>query len=99
MPAFTADRDDEGRMDTYTLRRPSPLLLRELDAYIAYRTRSLNARRSGGAVVSATAEKNKEDLLRFYGFLEHSGVLGARDSIYIKIVTVHPLRGETHSLT
>ena len=69
MAAFEVDRDDEGRMAQYALERPPASLLTELDGYIAYRTQALVARRSGGAVVSATAEGDKQSLLRFYGFL------------------------------
>ena len=49
------------------------LKLLKLDEYIAYRTQALNAKRAGVAVVSATAEHDKQCLLRFYGFLERGG--------------------------
>ena len=75
MAKFTSNADDEGRMQQYSLQRPPPLLTKELDSYISHRTATFAARRAGGAVVSMSAENDKQCLLRFYGYLHHTHTL------------------------
>ena len=70
MPAFQAVADDETRMTTYTLQRVPPSLKKELDEYINHRTATFAARRQGGAVQSISAEADRTQLLRFFGYLE-----------------------------
>jgi hypothetical protein len=72
MPVFQAVADDEQRIGTYTLRPNmiSPVLKRELNAYIFFRTATFAARRQGGAVQSISAEADRTHLLRFFGYLD-----------------------------
>ena len=69
MASFTVDAEDDTKMRSYTLERVPAALERELAAYLTHRTATFAARRSGGAVVSDTASKHKEHLLRFYGWM------------------------------
>jgi hypothetical protein len=72
MPTFQAVADDEQRMATYILRPHfiSSTLKSELTAYLSFRTATFAARRQGGAVQSISAEADRTNLLRFYGYLE-----------------------------
>jgi hypothetical protein len=72
MPAFQSVPDDEERMRTYTLQRVPQALRSELEAYISYRTATFAARRQGGAVQSISAEADKLQLLRFFGYLQRT---------------------------
>ena len=89
MAVFSADGDDEKRMTLYALQRPSVTLQRQLDAYIAFRTQALNARRSGNAVVSGTAESDRQSLLRFLGFLsgQHANLVPANVPLDLTLLT------------
>ena len=69
MPAFSADKDDEARLRTYVLQHVPPMLKKELDTYLLYRTETFAARRAGGAVQSISAETDNTALLRFYGWM------------------------------
>ena len=68
MPAFSVDKDDETRLKTYILQNVPPLLKKELDTYLLYRTETFAARRAGGAVQSISAEADNMALLRFFGW-------------------------------
>ena len=57
MPAFSADKDDDARLKTYILQRVPPMLKKELDSYLLFRTQTFAARRAGGAVQSISAQK------------------------------------------
>ena len=70
MPAFKSDKDDDERLKTYILQRVPPMLKRELDRYLLYRTETFAARRQGGAVQSISAEADNTALLRFFGWME-----------------------------
>ena len=72
MPAFQAVADDEQRMSTYILQRVPPALAKDLSAYISYRTATFAARRQGGAVQSISAEADRTQLLRFFGYLDRT---------------------------
>ena len=49
---------------------PVPSILRsELSSYIRHRVSTFAAKRSGAAVVSATAEHDTQSLLKFYGWM------------------------------
>jgi len=72
MPAFQAVPDDEQRMSTYILQRVPPALTKDLSEYIVYRTATFAARRQGGAVQSISAEADRTQLLRFFGYLDRT---------------------------
>ena len=72
MTAFRAVADDEQRMSTYVLQRVPPALSKDLSEYIVYRTATFAARRQGGAVQSISAEADRTQLLRFFGYLERT---------------------------
>ena len=80
MAVFTSDKDDEARIRQYSLKEPSTQLLEDLDTYIKYRCEPFEARRSGVAVVAATAEHDKQGVLRFLGWLKQSKLL-PRDTL------------------
>ena len=69
MPEFSTDKDDDERLKTYILQRIPPMLKRELDRYLLYRTETFAARRAGGAVQSISAEADNTALLRFFGWM------------------------------
>ena len=56
------------RLKTYILQRIPPMLQRELNRYLLYRTETFAARRAGGAVQSVSAEADNTALLRFFGW-------------------------------
>ena len=74
MPVFKSTPDDEQRMATYILRpHMIPAVLKsELGAYISFKTATFAARRQGGAVQSISAEADKTNLLRFYGYMDRT---------------------------
>jgi integrase len=72
MPAFSADKEDETRMQTYIMNPVPSILKSELSAFILYRTATFAARRQGGAVQSISAEHDKTCLLRFFGYLQRT---------------------------
>ena len=71
MANFSADNTDDQKMTVYSLYPVPSALQRELEAFILHRTATFAARRQGGAVVSASAEGDKQGLLRFFGYLSH----------------------------
>ena len=72
MPTFQAIPDDEQRMAIYVLQHVPSSLKAEINEYITYRTATFAARRQGGAVQSISAEADKTQLLRFFGYLERT---------------------------
>ena len=61
---YVSTAEDESKLKQYSL-TPVPAVLRsELDTYIRHRCATFAAKRSGAAVVSATAEHDTESLLK-----------------------------------
>ena len=85
MPAFSADKDDDARLKTYILQRVPPMLKKELDSYLLFRTQTFAARRAGGAVQSISAETDTTALLRFYGWMAATNRPVLADSITFMI--------------
>jgi hypothetical protein len=73
MANFSADGTDDKKMTAYALSPVPSALQREVDDFILHRTATFAARRQGGAVVSSSAEGDKQSLLRFFGYLFHLG--------------------------
>ena len=72
MASFTVDAEDDGKMKQYALTRLPVVLERGLADYVAHRTATFAARRSGGSVVSVSAEADKMSLLRFFGWMQRT---------------------------
>ena len=68
MAAFESQPDDEAKMKTYVLTPIPQLLAGQLNSFIGYRTSTFQAVRSGGAVASISAEGDKKQVLRFFGW-------------------------------
>jgi integrase len=60
--------EDETKLRSYAL-TPTANLKRQLAAFVSHRTATFAARRSGGAIQSASAEANCTALLRFFGWM------------------------------
>ena len=86
MPAFQSVPDDEERLKTYILQRVPASLKKELDEYIGHRTATFAARRQGGAVQSISAEADRTQLLRFFGYLERLDRIPAGQMIGITLM-------------
>ena len=69
VPEFVDTADDETKLRSYAL-SPTASLKRQLAAFVAHRTATFSARRSGGAVQSVSAEANCYGLLRFLGWMQ-----------------------------
>ena len=72
MQAFEPIADDESRIAQYALKPIPPVLSRELQTYLEYRTSVFQAKRASGAILSVSAEQDKRQLLRFYGWMRHA---------------------------
>ena len=72
MAVFETLPDDEAKMKTYTLTPIPQLLIVELQNFINYRCSTFQAKRSGGAVVSLSAEGDKRQLLRYFGWMNRT---------------------------
>ena len=66
---FTPTVEDETKLKQYALSPVPSVLKGELDAYIRHRCAVFASKRSGAAVVSATAEHDTQSLLKFYGWM------------------------------
>ena len=86
MAVFEPSNEDEAKMTNCVLERPSSILLKELDAYIVYRTQTFSARRTGGAVVSCTSEGDKKSLLRFFGWIHRSNRVPDDAFLYLSLL-------------
>ena len=86
MAPFSVTAEDEAKMSNCVLDRPPSLLVSELGAYIAFRTDTFAARRTGGAVVSCTSEGDRQSLLRFYGWLHRSNRLPDDAFLYLSLL-------------
>ena len=62
MGTFETCEEDEGKMRNYALSPVPQQLSRELQSFIAYRTSTFQAKRSGAAVVSISAESDTKSL-------------------------------------
>ena len=86
MPAFEAVEEDEGRMKNYVLAPIPAVLARELETFIGYRTSTFQAKRAGGAVVSLSAEADKHNLLRFFGWLNKTDRVPANAFLHVQLL-------------
>ena len=76
VPEFVDTADDETKLRSYAL-SPTASLKRQLAAFVAHRTATFSARRSGGAVQSVSAEANCYGLLRFLGWMQKTNQVPA----------------------
>lgn len=66
---FTPTVEDETKLKQYALSPVPAILKSELNSYIRQRCAVFASKRSGAAVVSATAEHDTQSLLKFYGWM------------------------------
>ena len=91
MPVFKSTPDDEQRMATYILRPHmiSSVLKSELGAYKSlgrFKTATFAARRQGGAVQSISAEADKTNLLRFYGYMDRTNRIPGGEMLLLSLM-------------
>ena len=90
---FKDNPEDLLALRSYAL-TPTRSLRDQLAAYVAHRTRTFAARRAGGAVVSASADRDVQALLRFLGWIEKSGQAPAGAQLDVFFLT----RGDVGNL-
>ena len=75
-------------MATYILRPHmiSSVLKSELGAYISFKTATFAARRQGGAVQSISAEADKTNLLRFYGYMDRTNRIPGGEMLLLSLM-------------
>ena len=69
---YQEEPDDEGRHDSYTLKRPCRQLQLQLQAYLEFKTKKFVFNRVVVAVEQTTAEADIKTILRFLGWLQIS---------------------------
>ena len=65
---FESNPEDDGKVETYTLRQPGRHLNTQLQHFIQYQTATLQWMREGGAVGQTTAAADASNFLRFAGW-------------------------------
>ena len=72
---FTPTAEDETKLKQYSLTPVPSVLKSEMSMYVRHRCTTFAAKRSGAAVVSATAEHDTQSLLKFYGWMARFGTV------------------------
>ena len=70
---FVPHSEDEGKLKQYRLHPVPSALQEQAKSYVKHRCATFSAKRSGAAVVSATAEHDIESLLKFFGWMGRYG--------------------------